>query len=264
MPDRFVNETKLAPGDRLIGPIFGEGKLKLLDSNWTLDERLIHRLAERGITEAAVERTSERATKNPRKASLPKSSVSQESEFTAPHLINYRCRCGAIVTIHPPIPDLRASVWRCTACAANYIGATAKSNSFKGIELVGVEIPDPRVGENGVDSRPAEDSTVDADTSNRRQYNHYAVAAPIVAVPLGLHFNITGHAERMRILNISQSGVALAHTRFTNASFFALDFSFTGMELLQVLIQVLRITHRGPSYEVIGRFISRLQSADNG
>jgi hypothetical protein len=256
------NVTRLAPGDSLIQPIYGDGRLKLLGSHCTLDERLIQRLAERGITEAAVERAKHRTAKESPKKLQPKSLTNHEIESTAPRLINHRCCCGVIITIHPPVPDLPASVWRCASCAANYFCASAERNTFAGVERVGIEVGSLQSAEKG--PLPSNDSTIAGGTRDRRRYERFAVAAPIVAVPLGARFNITGHAERMKILDISQSGIALAHTRFTNAPYFALDFTVTGMELLQVVVQVLRVTHTGPLYEIAGRFISRLQSANNG
>ena len=65
----------------------------------------------------------------------------------------------------------------------------------------------------------------------------------------------------MTTRDISQSGIALAHARFSDVPYYVIDFTAAGIELLQVLLKVLRVSNSGPNYEVAGKFISRLHCA---
>ena len=84
----------------------------------------------------------------------------------------------------------------------------------------------------------------------------------MVAVPLRANFSIAGPAVRMTTRDISQSGIALAHTRFSEVPYYVIDFTAAGIELLQVLLKVLRVSNSGPTYEVAGKFINRLHCAN--
>jgi hypothetical protein len=83
----------------------------------------------------------------------------------------------------------------------------------------------------------------------------YRMAVPVVAVPLGRDFRVNGEPLRMTTMNVSLGGASLIHTRFTEAPYFALDFTAAGVEHLQVILEVLNVRNFGPVYEIAGRFI---------
>ena len=80
-------------------------------------------------------------------------------------------------------------------------------------------------------------------------------------MPLGANFTIVGPAVKMTTRDISQSGIALAYARFSEVPYYVIDFTSAGIELLQVLVKVLRVSNNGPTYEVAGKFITRLHCA---
>jgi hypothetical protein len=84
------------------------------------------------------------------------------------------------------------------------------------------------------------------------------MAVPVVAVPLERDFRVAGKPLRITTMNVSLSGASLIHTRFTNAAYFAMDFTTAGVDHVQVTLEVLRVRNFGPVYEIAGQFINRL------
>jgi hypothetical protein len=273
MPHRTVSVSKLAPGDTLVQPVFNEGLTKLLGSGCAVSEQLISRLAERGVTEVVVQIAPERSEKPQRRASLPTSKVRRESAGSdASCLVEHLCPCGSLIAIQAPAADLPAAAWICKTCGAAYFGglATDKSSgvellaAYDGSALAGEEHTEPTAGSTQEKTDVAtSDSAKDGLTGrDRRQQTRYSIGISVIAVPLRANFSIAGPAVRMTTRDISQSGMALACARFSDAPYYVIDFTAAGIELLQVLLKVLRISNNGPTYEVAGKFINRLHCAD--
>ena len=273
MPHRTVNVSKLTPGDTLVEPVFNDGLTKLLGSGCAVSEQLISRLAERGVTEVVVQIAAERSEKQPRRASLPASKVRPESaNADASRLVEHSCPCGSLIAIQAPAADFPAAAWICKTCGAAYFGGLATDKS-SGVELLATCDGGALAGED--QSEPIAGSTVektnvatsgsakDALTGkNRRQQTRYSIGISVIAVPLRANFSIAGPAVRMTTRDISQSGMSLAYARFSDAPYYVIDFTAAGIELLQVLLKVLRVSNCGPTYEVAGKFINRLHCAD--
>jgi hypothetical protein len=257
---RSVNVTKLTPGDTLLEPVFNERRTKLLRSGYPVDERLISRLAQLGITNVLVKNPAERTEEHLRKAIVPEVSMSRDSSCAVAHLVEHSCECGTIISIQPPIPDLPVATWLCKTCGAAYFGGCADSAKLRDVTLLAPDDCNPLISEGPGQPEPKGDSIQPkyTDGVDRRQQKRYSVALGVVAVPLGPDFSIAGPAARMIIRNISPSGAALAHTRFSDVPYFVLDFTAAGIELLQVVLKVLRVSNSGPIYEVAGKFISRV------
>jgi hypothetical protein len=182
--------------------------------------------------------------------------------------------CGTPISLQPPTPSQPACTWLCKTCGLIYFGGDDESAAAQSLGLVKAKDGEcnPFVAEVkvSVDARngcvPPENvqRLIRALTQNpyhgseRRKDTHYAVAVPVVAVPLGADFGIIGEPVQMTTMNISQTGAALLHTRFTQAPYYALDFTLAGVELVQVVLEVLRVRNIGVLYEVAGRFVSRL------
>lgn len=94
-------------------------------------------------------------------------------------------------------------------------------------------------------------------TDTRSQQRHI-VAAPVTVVPLSGDLRITAPAERVLTLNVSSGGAALFHTRRIPQPFLAIDFTYTGVNLLPVLLETTRVRQVGNSYEIAGRFVCRI------
>jgi hypothetical protein len=271
-PYRTVNVSKLTPGDTLGEPVFSEGLTKLLGSGCAVSEQLISRLAERGVTEVVVHIPAERTEKHQRRTSLAASNVRQESVIESSHVVEHPCNCGSVIAIQPPTADLPVAAWICKTCGAAYFGGANTAKTRGVVLLAGI---DGRALAGEVQTEPITESTpaktdVRASSpaidtlagSDRRGQTRYSIGVPVVAVPLRANFSIAGPAVQMTTRDISKSGVALAYARFSDAPYYVVDFTAAGIELLQVLLKVLRVTNTGPTYEVAGKFINRLHCAD--
>jgi hypothetical protein len=271
-PYRTVNVSKLTPGDTLGEPVFNEGLTKLLGSGCAVSEQLIRCLAARGVTEVVVQIPTERTEKNPRRVLQSPLMMRPEGVFDASRLVEHSCQCGSVIAIQPPAADLPVAAWICKTCGAAYFGGADTANS-RGVELLPATVGSPLAGEEQIE--PVSESTpiktgertsgAATDTltgKDRRQQTRYSIGVPVVAVPLRANFSIAGPGVRMTTRDISPSGIALAHTRFSEVPYYVIDFTAAGIELLQVLLKVLRVSNSGPTYEVAGKFINRLHCAN--
>jgi hypothetical protein len=269
-PYRTVNVTKLVPGDTLVEPVFGEGLTKLLGAGCAVNDQLIQRLAERGVTEVVVKIPKEQIEKHHRNAQSA-SIVRPESIVDASRLVEHSCQCGSTIAIQAPAADLPVAIWICKTCGAAYFGGVNSAKSH-GVEMLAAHggnslagddqaIPDDGPTCSGAEATPSGSAVDTLKGIDRRQHTRYSIGVPVVAVPLGANFTILGPAVRMTTRDISKSGVGLAYARFTDAPYFVIDFTSAGIELLQVLMKVVRVSNNGPNYELAGKFINRLHCA---
>jgi len=268
-PYRTVNVQKLTPGDTLVEPVFSEGLTKLLGSGCTVNEKLIGRLAERGVTEVVIQIPAEHGEKHPRRIAPPASNVRPDQVIISSRLIEHACQCGSVIAIHPPIADQPAATWVCKTCGTAYFGGI-DTTKIHGVELLEcndscASFADTHI-EPATQPPPAngtakENGAKPLTGKERRQQTRYSIGVEVVAVPLYANFSIAGPAVRMATRDISSSGIALSYARFTSVPYFALDFTTAGIELMQVLLRVLRVSNNGPNYEVAGKFINRLHCA---
>jgi hypothetical protein len=271
-PHRTVKLSKLTPGDTLVEPVFNDGLMKLLGAGCAVSERLINRLAERGVTEVVIKIPAEQSEKHQRRASLPASNTRPEGVVAdASKLVEHSCHCGSVIAIEAPAADLPVAAWICKTCGAAYFGGVSTDKS-RGVQLLaaqdGIAITDEGQTQAVAESTPANtaeaasSSAVVPNGKDRRQHTRYSIGVPVVAVPLRADFRIAGPAVRMTTRDISKTGIALAYTRFSDVPYYVIDFTAAGIELLQVLLKVLRVSNSGPTYEVAGQFINRLHCAD--
>src|SRR4051794_20929645 len=271
-PHRTVNVKKLSPGDTLVEPVFTEGLTKLLGSGCAVSEQFIKRLAERGVTEVVVRIPAERAEKYQHNTSSTSSVVRVQSIVDASRLVEHSCQCGSVIAIHAPVADLPVAAWICKTCGAAYFGGINSSRNH-GVELLAANGGNSLAHDH--QTEPSGESTVakaDVEPSGsavatptgreRRQHTRYSIGVPVVAVPIAADFTIAGSAMRMTTRDISQSGISLGCARFGDTPYYVIDFTCAGIELLQVLLKVLRVSNNGPAYEVAGTFITRLRCAD--
>jgi hypothetical protein len=272
MPHRTVNVSKLTPGDTLVQPVFSDGLTKLLGSGCAVSEQLIKRLAERGVTEVVVRIPAERTEKQERRAMAPASNTRQESVIDASPPVEHSCQCGSLIAIQSPAADLPVAAWICKTCGAAYFGGVDTTKS-RGVELLAANAGSQLAGDDQAEpiaeSPPVKTDVAAGDPNkdtltgrDRRQQTRYSIGVPVVAVPLRANFSIAGPAVRMTTRDISPSGIALAYARFSDVPYYVIDFTSAGIELLQVLLKVLRVSNSGPTYEVAGKFINRLHRAD--
>jgi hypothetical protein len=183
--------------------------------------------------------------------------------------VEHTCQCGCAIAIQPPIAEQPAATWVCKSCGTAYFGGldTAKN---RGVELLDCNDSCTSTVD---DKDNASSTSLSANESTweplaaplsgkeRRQQTRYSIGVEVVAVPLHANFGIAGPGVRMTTRDISSTGIALSCARFTNVPYFALDFTSAGIDLLQVLLRVLRVSNNGPNYEVAGKFVNRLRCA---
>jgi hypothetical protein len=269
--NRTVKLSKLTPGDTLVQPVFNDGLTKLLGAGCAVSEQLINRLAERGVTEVVVKIPAEHTEKHHRRASSPSNTKSGNDIADASRLVEHPCPCGSIIAIQAPAADFPVAAWICETCGAAYFGGVSADKN-RGVELLaahyGIAISGEDQAQPAGESAPrntnaaASGSDVGSNGKDRRQQTRYSIGVPVVAVPLRADFSLAGPAVRMTTRDISKTGIALAHARFTDVPYFVIDFTAAGIELLQVLLKVLRVSNNGPTYEVAGQFINRLHCTD--
>ena len=187
--------------------------------------------------------------------------------------IDHCSGCGAVISIYPPIPDRPVKTWLCNTCGSVYFGSDgdpaselgvrqAANSAFVSEVMVAVDSRTNSVTPSHVRRLVQSLGGKPFTGPERRRDQRYAIAVPAVAVPLGNDFRIIGEPVQMTTMNVSLGGAALIHTRFTDTPYYALDFTAAGVQLLQVVLQVMRVRNVGPVYEVAGRFISRLSQRD--
>jgi hypothetical protein len=268
-PYRTVNVQKLVPGDTLVEPVFGDGLTKLLGAGCAVNDALIARLAGRGVTEVVISIQPEGGERHARRNALAASNGRPDHVLVSSRLVEHICQCGFVVAIHPPVAEQPAATWVCKSCGNAYFGSIDATKT-RGVELLECNDSCTSAAEDqeGPANAPllANGSTkeIAATTSSgreRREQTRYSIGVEVVAVPLHANFSIAGPAVRMTTHDISSTGIALSCARFTSVPYFALDFTTSGIELLQVLLRVLRVSNNGPNYEVAGKFVNRLHCA---
>jgi hypothetical protein len=266
MPDRNIKVSKLTPGSVLAESVCDGAMTKLLRSGYPIDEHLIKRLADFGVTDVSVHEPINGCTKQPkqpRNAAVTGLNSEHNRPSNVPPPVARDCVCGKSIVIAPPIADCRVAMFACEKCEVIYFGygEPARQSNYCGVKTLGDGVLNEIESDQTVQDQQATrspESNNDAGEKQRRD-KRVAVALPVVAVPLGSDFRVAGTALPVRIRNLSQGGCALASTRFTDFPYYALDFTQAGIELLQVVLQVLRTGHIGPNYEITGKFTRRIR-----
>src|SRR4029079_8819159 len=187
-PYRTVNVTKLVPGDTLVEPVFSEGLTKLLGAGCAVSDRLIKRLAERGVTEVVVKIPKEHTEKHHRNTQ-PVSIVRPESIVDASRLVEHSCQCGSIIAIQAPAVDLPVAAWICKTCGAAYFGGV-NSTKNHGVELLTTHggtslagddqaIPDVGSTSSKAEATPTGSAADALKGIDRRQHTRYSIGVPV-------------------------------------------------------------------------------------
>jgi hypothetical protein len=267
---RKVPLEEIAPGSVLATSLVDGKREPLLEKGAQLDAAQIAALRGKGIKEVVIEWPTLRT---PLGAAVNSSKLDDQRLEAADVLGHASCNgCGGWHSFHPPTPKANAQAWYCEACGAIVY---AKFDPEKAADYSGVRLLEPEDGlivnlgeapEENVDSTPPEHlqrlvrmlTSRDFKGVERRRYKRYAAVAPVVAVPLGEDFRVTGTPIRMTTTNVSHDGIGLIHTQYLRAPFYALDFTIAGLELRQAIVKLLRVRGLGPVYESGGRFVRGL------
>ena len=272
---RNIGIGELTPGSVLVTPVFDDHLAKLLDAGAIVDQSLIDRLQLLGITEVVVEDSVEHIVNLPRKV-LPEGVHVEPEGVSATIRLVERCSvCGRTIALQGPSPDSKAVSWLCKTCGAVYFGSedgrskshgvrrnqTGGDNSFVAPVAIKVDANTPATPPENIQRLVRSMASEEQKGADRRRHKRHPVMLPVAALPLANDFRVDGEPMQMTTANVSLGGAALIHTRCVDAPFLALDFSVAGVELLQVVLKVLRVSSRGLVYEIGGEFISRLSQS---
>jgi len=90
----------------------------------------------------------------------------------------------------------------------------------------------------------------------RRDQKRFAVAIRATVIPVDERLSPVGEPFTAMTLNISQSGLALIHTRAVNDTHLLVELH--DPRRTQVVLEVIRCRHVGRFYDIAGRFVIRL------
>lgn len=264
---RKIRLEDIAPGSILASPLYNARRQKVLEKGSQIDSGQIDALRGQGVEEAVIEWPAASS------APIAASAIDDQRLEAADVLGHSGCAgCDAWHAYRPPTPRANAQAWYCQNCGAIVF---AKFDPDAACDYSGVL---PLAAEDGliahmgsapddaVDSTPPEhlQRLVRMLTSRefkgveRRRYKRYAAVAPVVAVPLGEDFRVTGKPIRMTTTNVSHDGIGLIRTQYLRAPYYALDFTIAGLELRQAIVKLMRVRGLGPVYESGGRFVRGL------
>lgn len=266
---RKVPVEEIALGSVLATSVYDTQLDTVLEKGAQLDAENIDALRSQGIKEVVVEWPSHNAALQ---AAGLGASIEKRLESTD-CLGHCNCAgCNAWLGFRPPTPTANAQAWYCSGCGAILYAKfdPDHESDFSGVAPLAVEdglivnLGSPP--EEAVDSTPPEhlQRLVRLLTSRefkgveRRRYKRYAAVAPVVAVPLGEDFRVSGKPLRMTTTNVSHDGIGLIHTQYLRAPYYALDFTIAGLELRQAIVRLMRVRGLGPVYESGGRFVRGL------
>lgn len=182
--------------------------------------------------------------------------------------------CGTTIALDRPSPLYPASPWICRSCGSVYFARPERwtGRPYSGgcqlapydqvLRELNINIATQACLVGPEDLRRLVKLLAIHDHSGpeRRQQKRYPIAAPVVTVPLGSNFRISGTPAMMVTSNVSRSGLALVHTATTTAPYLAIDFSPTeGLDETHVILEVTRIRSLGLAYELGGRFLAQIE-----
>lgn len=267
---RKVPLEEIAPGSVLATSLVDGKRKPLLEKGAQLDAAQIAELRGQGVKEVVIEWPTIRT---PLSAAVNSSKLDDQRLEATDVLGHAGCNgCGGWHAFHPPTPKANAQAWYCQTCGGVVYAKFDPEHvaDYSGVRLLAAEdglivnLGEPP--DETVDSTPPEHlqrlvrmlTSRDFKGVERRRYKRYAAVAPVVAVPLGEDFRVTGTPIRMTTTNVSHDGIGLIHTQYLRAPFYALDFSIAGLELRQAIVKLLRVRGLGPVYESGGRFVRGL------
>lgn len=267
---RKIQLEKITPGSVLATTLVDDKRELLLEKGAQLDAAQIAELRGQGVKEVVIEWPTLRT---PRGAASNSSTIDEQRVEAADVLGHASCNgCSGWLAFHPPTPKANAQAWYCQTCGGVVYAKFDPEHvaDYSGVRLLAAEdgliVNLGEAPDETVDSTPPEHlqrlvrmlTSRDFKGVERRRYKRYAAVAPVVAVPLGEDFRVTGTPIRMTTTNVSHDGIGLIHTQYLRAPFYALDFSIAGLELRQAIVKLLRVRGLGPVYESGGRFVRGL------
>jgi hypothetical protein len=186
--------------------------------------------------------------------------------------IDHCSKCGSDISLQAPASNAPASAWLCRCCGSCYFARCKDSDGIEpggGVRPVSYyEVMKAIYVHMDGDSCPMlhEHAQRAAHSGLGRKYSgpetrkqkRYPCPAQVTIVPLGQDFRIAAQPARIMTTNLSGGGVALVHARRLAVPYLAIDFAASGIDLLPAIVQVTRVRPLDSTYEIAGKFISRI------
>jgi hypothetical protein len=180
--------------------------------------------------------------------------------------------CGSPLGLEAPSSESPASTWLCGGCGSAYFGALAPRElrpprcSVRPTEIhqvISTAIMHPFSRGAAMPHRDLHCvlkflARHDYSGPERRNNQRYAMAMPVLGVPLNGSFRVAGPAAEMTTINISRSGCALLDSQPCRAPYLVLDLSVTGLGPFLVILEALRMRPLMSAFEIAGRWHSRV------
>ncbi|MCG8583246.1 MAG: PilZ domain-containing protein [Pirellulales bacterium] len=167
--------------------------------------------------------------------------------------------CSQALPLRQAAAGEQAVGWNCAGCGATFLAVldeAADATSHRNVrvspklfaEVQSQSIPQGMM--RFLENVPNHDVG-----DNRRRQKRYAVNIKAAALPVDERMSPTGEGFLAMTFNISQSGLALVHTRAVNDKLLLIQLD--DKQHTQVVLEVIRSRHAGRFYDVAGRFIRR-------
>jgi hypothetical protein len=189
-----------------------------------------------------------------------------------PSAIDHCSRCTSVISLAAPSPESPASPWLCGGCGSVYFatglqerhwtrGGMARSVAYENVlDIASMHLGSrnhrlPRAELHRLLKFFSEGFPIVAE---KRSHKRYAMALPVIAVPMGPNFRVIGPATQITTINVSRGGAALLDTNFCAADYLVLDFTPAGLSTAKAVFQVQRVTQIFSAFEVAGRLLARI------
>ena len=168
--------------------------------------------------------------------------------------------CQAPLPLRLTQPGERPIAWKCTACGTVFsavLDDTAEAATHRNVR-VSEKLFSDCYGQSPPQGmlRFLEEIAQRDVRNDRREQKRYTVAIRAIVIPVDERCSPVGEAFTAMTLNISQSGLALLHTRAVNDRYLLVELD--DKQKTQVVLEVVRSEHVGRFYDIAGRFVTRL------
>jgi len=184
-----------------------------------------------------------------------------------------RCgSCGTSIALLAPTANSPASAWLCRRCGSVYFArcqekdgkpfcpVTRRVSYCEVMKAIYIHLEGDACPILREDVQRSLEQSAARPFYGReaRKQKRYPAAALVTAVPLGADFRVAAQPARIMTINLSGGGAAVLHSRRIHTPYLAIDFSASGIELLPAILQVTRVRTLPASYEIAGKFVSRI------
>ena len=188
--------------------------------------------------------------------------MAETAEQTAPTVrrISECTGCKQPLPLRLTQPGEQPIAWSCASCGAAF--SAVLDEEAETARHRNVRVSNKLFAKCDAESLPQGMAAFLADLAqkdehdDRREQRRFAVTIRATVIPVDEHMSPVDEPFTAMTLNISQSGLALVHTRAVNHRFLLVELH--DPRRTQVVLEVIRCRHVGRFYDIAGRFTIRL------